>query len=160
FNTSSLVAEGVRETSTTSAREIKGLPVAYVCRTALGLPPPSPMDDHRVSVRGERMVHREEGRRTCGGANGQPQRGLSPEPLPEPLSVGRSLRHARRQHACAPTALRFLATGDPARAPSAWMRHGYQGLNHGALRHTAHPAAIALQECDELALGLRIPLDI
>jgi hypothetical protein len=41
-----------------------------------------------------------------------------------------------------------------------WMRHGYQGLAHGALLHTARPAAIVLQECDELALGLRIPLDI
>ena len=35
-----------------------------------------------------------------------------------------------------------------------------EGLDHGALLHTAHPVAIVLQECDELALGFRIPLDI
>src|SRR5262249_902208 len=55
------VAKGVSNVTTIAAHKIKGSPVAYMCRTAVGLPPPSPMDDHRVSVRRERMVQREHG---------------------------------------------------------------------------------------------------
>src|SRR5215510_13031696 len=40
------------------------------------------------------------------------------------------------------------------------MRYRYSGLDQGAPVHTAHSAALVLQECNELALGLRIPLDI
>src|SRR5262245_13222698 len=59
--TSRLVAQRVSNVTTIAAHKIKGSPVAYMCRTAVGLPPPSPMDDHRVSVRRERMVQREHG---------------------------------------------------------------------------------------------------
>jgi hypothetical protein len=48
----------------------------------------------------------------------------------------------------------------PRQRTQRWTGHGYQGLDHGALRHTAHHAASVLQKRDELARGLRVPLGI
>jgi hypothetical protein len=45
----------------------------------------------------------------------------------------------------------------PRQRTQRWTRHEYPGL--GALLHTAHQAALGLNERDELAFRLRIALD-
>jgi hypothetical protein len=46
----------------------------------------------------------------------------------------------------------------PRQRTQRWTRHEYPGL--GVLLHTARQAALVLEERDELALGLRIALDV
>ena len=66
-----------------------------------------------------------------------------PVDLPGDLGLVPCLRHVRSPQACAEAALRVQAACAPVLAPSARRRD-----------------AAGLQERDELALGLRIPLDI
>jgi len=60
------VASRVSSVTTVCAPTLKDVPVAPGCRTAAGLPPPSPLDDRRAMVSWARMAPREHETRTGG----------------------------------------------------------------------------------------------
>jgi hypothetical protein len=79
--------------------------------------------------------------------------------LPAALGVALGLRHVWQQ-VWTEAALLVQAAYDLASALSARRDGCGRGLDAGALRPTARPGALGLDERDELALGLGIALDV
>src|SRR4029450_5399103 len=93
-------------------------------------------------------------------SNGHSPRVPNTVHLPEELGFVPCLRHVRQQQACAQAALRVQAPCDPAIAYRASRGACVRCLDYGTFLHTASTQAPALNERNELALGLGIPLDV
>src|SRR5262244_2106942 len=98
---------------------------AHICRTGVGMEPPSPMNDSRDIWSWARRAQGKQGTRTRGWYASSPATWPSPVPLPGSLGLCLCLHHVHRS-----------------------------GRDPGARLHTARQAATVLQERDELALGL------
>ena len=147
FTTSRSVAERVSYVTHISARAIKGVRVAHVCRTVIGLPPPSPMDNRRA------LVSREEstGEERWGASHGYAPRVPHPVYLPALLGLTPSCRHM--QQACGQAVRRCQAACAPARACS--VRGDVCGRRFlpGALLHPGRPAAPSYKSATSLRLA-------
>jgi len=110
------VAERVSGASGCSAPHTKPLPGAHVCRTGAGLQSPSPIDDRRVTVSGEKRAQGEHGTSTRDFAHGHLLRWPSLWPLP-PARASRRRRCSSREHATQPCP----TASDTARVAGAWV---------------------------------------
>ena len=126
------VAPRVSGASGFSAPHITPLPVAYVCRTGAGIPPPSPIDKRRVPVHWEKRAQGEHETSTRGVAHGHLPRWPRPWPLPGSLGCGPCRRHVRPPRAAAPAARRVSGACAPVLPHS--VRHGACGRGLGLVR--------------------------
>jgi hypothetical protein len=153
------VAERVSYTTNVCAHAIKGVRVAHVCRAGAGMQQPSPIDDCKQY--GEPGEHGSERARDPHARVVRPVPPACAEPLRPAGGLWAGTAAAgtcvcsRRVHR------RHGAARQPTIPPTPRASRGAAGRDRdpGAQRPTARPGALGLDERDELALGLRVPLD-
>ena len=141
-----------------SARGIKDLRVAHVCCAVAGLPSPHQWTTAEIWSVGSGWPRESTGHARWSFSYSPSPRVLHTRYLPAELSGVLCLRHVWQQ-ACADRAALQAACAS-ALAPNARRDACGRGMDAGARRHTARQQATGLEQRDELALGLRIPLDI